>query len=73
MCPIEHGNGASTDNVGATEGLVGGVFAKTQQYGLMVAYTCQNCGFDMWFANDPQPIPNADKHWTRLNEGGGAA
>lgn len=64
--PIEQGDGSSTYNVAATEGLVGGVFAKTQQYGLMAAYTCQKCGFGMWFANDPESIPNGDKCRTRL-------
>ena len=67
--PIEHGNGSSTYNVAATEGLVGGVFAKTQQYGLLVAYICQKCGFVMWFANDPADIPIGDKYRTRLIEG----
>jgi hypothetical protein len=70
--PIEHGNGSSTGNVAATEGLVGGAFAKTQQFGLMAAYTCQKCGFVMWFANDPQHIPIGDEYRTRLIEGSGA-
>ena len=54
--PIEHGHGASTYNMAATE-TPPRLFRQTEQHGLMVAYICQACGFVMWFAVNAKDIP----------------
>lgn len=66
--PLEHGHGQSTYNFAATEARVG-LLGRTQQYGHMVAYICQSCGFVMWFANDPGSIPIGEQYSTKLIEG----
>lgn len=66
--PIDHGHGANTFNVAAAEARVG-LLGNIQQYGLMVAYCCQRCGFVAWFANKPEEIPIGDEYGTSLVEG----
>ena len=66
--PFEHGHGNSTYNFAVAEARVG-MWGKVEQYGCMVAYICQQCGFIMWFASNAKDIPIGAEFGTKLIEG----